>query len=66
MRERILVLRDRVLEENDPAAPELRRSVEIPARAAGLDRRPERIFTVNGAYGHRSPSLRENGNSGES
>ena len=49
LRERILVLRDRVLEENDPASPELRRRVEIPDERL-LDRSglPERLFTVNG------------------
>jgi suppressor of ftsI len=50
MRERILVLRDQVAEKNDPAAPELRRRVEIPARGCGTaDGVPERVFTVNGA-----------------
>jgi suppressor of ftsI len=50
IRERILVLRDRVLEDNDPASAELRRRVEIPAKGcwASSDL-PERIFTVNGA-----------------
>jgi suppressor of ftsI len=49
MRERILVLRDRGLEKNDPAAPALRRRVDIPATgcSASTDA-PERIFTVNG------------------
>ena len=50
LRERILVLRDRVLEDNDPGNPALRRSVEIPAKgcSASTDL-PKRIFTVNGA-----------------
>jgi len=50
LRERILVLRDRVLEDNDPASPELRHRVEIPAKGcwASTDL-PERLFTVNGA-----------------
>ena len=50
LRERILVLRDRVLEDNDPASAELRRSVEIPAKGcwASTDL-PKRAFTVNGA-----------------
>jgi suppressor of ftsI len=50
LRERILVLRDRVLEDNDPANAELRRRVEIPAEncRASTDP-PKRIFTVNGA-----------------
>ena len=50
LRERILVLRDRVLEENDPANPELTRVVEIPARGCWASSElPKRIFTVNGA-----------------
>src|SRR5271156_1756070 len=50
MRERILVLRDRVLEKNDPSAPASRRSVDIPATGCSASTDvPERIFTVNGA-----------------
>jgi suppressor of ftsI len=50
IRERILVLRDRLVEENDPAGPELRRAVEIPATRCGASTElPEHIFTVNGA-----------------
>jgi suppressor of ftsI len=50
LRERILVLRDRVLEDNDPASPELRRAVEIPAKGCwSSSDLPERIFAVNGA-----------------
>jgi FtsP/CotA-like multicopper oxidase with cupredoxin domain len=50
MRERILVLRDRFIEEHDPAGPELRRTVEIPAKGCGISTEvPEHIFTVNGA-----------------
>ena len=50
MRERILVLRDRLIEANDPAGPELRRTVEIPATGCGTSTDvPEHIFTVNGA-----------------
>jgi suppressor of ftsI len=49
MREWILVLRDRVLEDNDPGAAELRRRVEIPAQGCGpATGLPKRIFTVNG------------------
>jgi suppressor of ftsI len=49
LRERILVLRDRVLEDNDPASAGLRRSVDIPAKACGASTDlPKRIFTVNG------------------
>jgi suppressor of ftsI len=50
LRERILVLRDRVLEGNDPASQELRRSVEIPAKGCSASNDlPKRLFTVNGA-----------------
>src|SRR6201996_5209628 len=50
LRERILVLRDQVLEENNPASPELRRRVEIPAKGCGTSTElPKRLFTVNGA-----------------
>jgi suppressor of ftsI len=50
MRERILVLRDKVLEENDPAAPAFRNRVQIPATSCSTaTEQPERIFTVNGA-----------------
>jgi suppressor of ftsI len=49
MRERILVLRDRLVEENDPAGPELRRTVDIPSTGCGTSTEaPERLFTVNG------------------
>ncbi len=56
MRERILVLRDRALEKNDPAASALRRSVDIPATgcSASTDA-PERIFTVNGTVRPQIP-----------
>ena len=50
LRERILVLRDWVLEDNDPGSPALRRSVEIPAKGCSTSTDlPKRIFTVNGA-----------------
>ena len=50
MRERVLVLRDRLIEENDPAGPELRRTVDIPAtRCSASTDAPEHLFTVNGA-----------------
>jgi FtsP/CotA-like multicopper oxidase with cupredoxin domain len=50
MRERILVLRDKALEENDPMAPALRSRVQIPSTRCGAStEKPERIFTVNGA-----------------
>jgi suppressor of ftsI len=49
MRERILVLRDRPV-ENDPAGGDLRRRVEIPAKGCWSSADvPTRIFTVNGA-----------------
>jgi suppressor of ftsI len=49
MRERVLVLRDRLIEENDPAGPELRRAVDIPATGCGTSTEaPEHLFTVNG------------------
>ena len=49
MRERVLVLRDRLIEENDPAGPELRRTVGIPATGCGASTEaPEHLFTVNG------------------
>jgi suppressor of ftsI len=48
MRERLLVLRDRLVEENDPAGPELRRTVDIPATGCGASTEaPEHLFTVN-------------------
>jgi FtsP/CotA-like multicopper oxidase with cupredoxin domain len=50
MRERVLVLRDRLIEENDPAGPELRRTVDVPATGCGSSTEaPEHLFTVNGA-----------------
>jgi FtsP/CotA-like multicopper oxidase with cupredoxin domain len=48
LRERILVLRDQVVEENDPSAPALIRKVQVPtARCGQSTEMPERIFTVN-------------------
>jgi FtsP/CotA-like multicopper oxidase with cupredoxin domain len=48
MRERILVLRDQVIERNDPAAPALRHAVQMPSMRCGASsEEPERIFTVN-------------------
>jgi suppressor of ftsI len=56
MRERILVLRDRALEKNDPSAPALRRSVDIPATGCSASTDvPERIFTVNGTVRPQIP-----------
>jgi suppressor of ftsI len=49
MRERILILRDRLVEEKDPAGPELRRTVDIPSTGCGTSTEaPEHLFTVNG------------------
>jgi FtsP/CotA-like multicopper oxidase with cupredoxin domain len=42
------VLRDQVVEENDPSAPALIRKVQVPtARCGQSTEMPERIFTVN-------------------
>jgi suppressor of ftsI len=50
MRERILVLRDQVIDKNDLAATsELRRKVELSTTGCGSTEVPERIFTVNSA-----------------
>lgn len=50
LRERILILRDKVVEKSDPAATEVRHLVQIPATACGTANAvPERVFTVNGA-----------------
>lgn len=56
MRERILVLRDIVLEKNDLESTCLRRSVEVPARFCSVS--PEvraHVFTVNRPLGPESP-----------
>jgi FtsP/CotA-like multicopper oxidase with cupredoxin domain len=55
MRERILVLRDRVLEENDPEATRIRQAVGIPARSCGSGEQPEHVFTVNNALRPQIP-----------
>jgi FtsP/CotA-like multicopper oxidase with cupredoxin domain len=56
LRERILILRDRVIEENDPEATRLRRAVEIPAQSCGASTgQPERLFTVNGTVRPQIP-----------
>ena len=50
MRERIIVLRDKVVEEKDPDAPHLRKQVIAPVNACGqASGMPQRIFSVNGA-----------------
>jgi suppressor of ftsI len=49
LRERILILRDRVVGKDDPTGPELRRAAGIPERDCSATAAvPERIFTVNG------------------
>ena len=49
MRERILVLRDQIVEGSGPIAAELKRRVEIPSSRCGAAAgQPGRIFTVNG------------------
>jgi FtsP/CotA-like multicopper oxidase with cupredoxin domain len=50
LRERILVLRDRVVPKDDPAGAALRRSVALSETGCPTSSAiPERIFTVNGA-----------------
>lgn len=50
MRERILVLREQIIQQNDPISDELMRRVQMPAAPCGTSNEaPERIFTVNGA-----------------
>jgi len=49
LRERILILRDEVVDKGDPAGPDLRRSVGVPERGCYASAEvPERIFTING------------------
>lgn len=56
LRERILVLRDRVLEENNPDAQRIREGVSMPAARCGAStEKPERVFTVNDALRPRIP-----------
>jgi FtsP/CotA-like multicopper oxidase with cupredoxin domain len=49
LRERILILRDRVVDKDSPASADLRRRVDIPEKGCASAAVPERIFTVNGA-----------------
>jgi suppressor of ftsI len=51
MRERIMVLRDRIIDKNDPSATsELERTVELSTKSCTTSTEvPERVFTVNGA-----------------
>jgi FtsP/CotA-like multicopper oxidase with cupredoxin domain len=50
MRERILVLRDRVIGKDDPASQELMRRVGLSTKSCSTStEQPERVFTVNGA-----------------
>ncbi len=56
MRERILVLRDRAFEVNDPDATHLKQVVEMPATRCGTStEQPERVLTVNGAVRPQIP-----------
>jgi suppressor of ftsI len=56
MRERILVLRDRVLERNDPATSALRHRVQMPTTGCSTStEEPARIFTVNRAIRPQIP-----------
>jgi len=49
MRERVLILRDRLIEESDPAGPDLRRTVDIPGTGCSASTEaPEHLFTING------------------
>jgi FtsP/CotA-like multicopper oxidase with cupredoxin domain len=49
MRERILVLRDKLVSEDDPTSSALMREVELSTKACSSSTgAPERIFTVNG------------------
>jgi len=56
MPERILVLRDRAFEGNDPDIKLLKQVVEMPAQQCGSStEQPERILTVNGAVRPANP-----------
>lgn len=56
LRERILVLRDRVFEKNDPDAQKLKNQVSMPAAQCGAStEKPERLFTVNGSVRPQIP-----------
>jgi suppressor of ftsI len=63
MLERILILRDRVLDNGSPASSELKDRVKIPSSKCGhASGEPERLFTVNGAIRPRiaiGPSERQ-------
>jgi suppressor of ftsI len=50
MRERILVLRDQVIDKDDQASPELMRTAELSNKSCSASTDPpQRLFTVNGA-----------------
>jgi suppressor of ftsI len=50
MRERILILRDRVIGKDDPASLELMHRVQLSTKSCSRSTEvPERVFTVNGA-----------------
>ena len=56
LRERILILRDMVVEGKDSAASEVRHIVQIPATGCGSENEvPERVFTVNGTLRPQIP-----------
>ena len=56
LRERILVLRDRVFEENNPDAQTMRERVSMPVSQCGRStEQPEQLFTVNGALRPQIP-----------
>jgi FtsP/CotA-like multicopper oxidase with cupredoxin domain len=56
LRERILVLRDRVIDEKDADAQKLKNSVSMPSAQCGASvEQPERLFTVNGALRPQIP-----------
>ena len=50
LRERILILRDKVVDKDDPAGTEMRHRIGIPEKSCSTSTDvPERLFTVNGA-----------------
>jgi suppressor of ftsI len=49
MRQRILVLRDRVADEHNPNAAAIRTAVGISSASCGVPGTPERVFTLNGS-----------------
>jgi FtsP/CotA-like multicopper oxidase with cupredoxin domain len=56
LREQILVLRDRVVEENNPNAQRIRDRVSMPAARCGASTgQPERVFAINGTLRPQIP-----------